>query len=125
MKALLFHSKNFTSRNSEEEQHFVEGKSVITFLTFEKDDTKEKLGDLISEIKKAHIDFGTSRLVIFPFAHLSNELLECEKASTLFNLLEEALKKENLAYSILPFGTDKEFFLHVFGHPGNVRFRSF
>ena len=68
-------------------------------------------------------DTGHTRVVLFPFAHLSNKLADTDTTLKAIILLEENLK--GLELQRAHFGSDKKLILDVFGHKGNVRYREF
>lgn len=123
MRSLFLHTKNFKSNNFNKKDLIKFDRSLTILVTLEPKDTINSIRVLISEIKKSCKDFGEKSVVLFPFSHLSNNLMEKQKAKKLFFKLNNLMKKTKLNSLALEFGTDKEFLLDVYGHPGNVRLR--
>lgn len=99
---------------------------IVAFITVEKgDDSEETTSGLAREIVKMSTDVGHETVMLFPFAHLSSNLADSEESLKTLKLLEKKLKDKGLAVTRGHFGSHKEFFLHVYGHPGNVRWREF
>ena len=139
MRALSFHCKNFSSKITglstrpaditHEEIHNKEKSirdCILVFLTIESDDTADKIPQLIEEI----VDFckGTDENNVFlcPFAHLSNELASSDKSLKILNKVERNLdNRDKLNIFRGHFGSDKELVIHLYGHPGNARYREF
>ncbi|MEF8847311.1 MAG: threonyl-tRNA synthetase editing domain-containing protein [Candidatus Paceibacterota bacterium] len=138
MKALLLHCKNYktkitelSSRPDDIEPESVKGEEkdcqncVVILLTVEKGDKEsETVEELGKEIEKMAAEVEIDKVVILPFAHLSNNLADSDKCINIFESLEERLEIE---FEVLRahFGSHKELLLHLYGHPGNARFREF
>jgi threonyl-tRNA synthetase len=58
-----------------------------------------------------------SKIMIFPFAHLSSTLGSPEVALLILHALENSLKNEGFEVKRAPFGWNKEFDLKSKGHP--------
>ncbi len=137
MKALLLHCKNYrikigTLANRPKDvrpEPVVEPEQsqedcVVALITAENGDTQGKLKALGKDITKMTEDVGRRSVVILPFAHLSNNLLESSAAIELLEQLRQDLSKD-FDVKRSHFGSHKEFMIDVFGHPGNVRYREY
>jgi threonyl-tRNA synthetase len=137
MKALLLHCKNYhikvgllANRPSNVQPEPVnhteqaEQNCVVALITVEPGDTTEKAAALGSDIQKMVEDIGHQRVVILPFAHLSNKLADSQSSIIVIKALEEWLP-EDYQVTRSHFGSHKELLFDVFGHPGNARFREY
>lgn len=138
MRSLLFHCKDFgtiitglaTRPKNVIHADIIDKKQlnhdcIAIFLTIEKEDTKEKCNALILEILEFTDDSKHYNVFLMPFAHLSNNLASSEEALSLFEYTRDSLKSKNIRLTEGHFGSDKELFMHLYGHPGNVRYREF
>src|SRR4030042_6497067 len=140
MKSLLFHAENygvsfhsFANRpkdifledlNGKEEQRC--NNCIVAFITVEKGDNKKKVSEGIAkEIKKMCKEIKKNKVVVVPFAHLSNNLEEPKKSFEILKEIENKLKKIKLKTLRAHFGSNKSLHLDVYGHAGNVRYRNF
>lgn len=138
MKALLLHCKEYrvkVGRKSNRpkgitpEELRTKAESVedciVALVTAEKgDDVAKVSSDLASEISKMSREIYNKNIVILPFAHLSNKLSDPKDALAEMKLTEGHLK-EKFRVTRAHFGSHKELLLHLYGHPGNVRYREF
>ncbi|MEM7818197.1 MAG: threonyl-tRNA synthetase editing domain-containing protein [Candidatus Aenigmatarchaeota archaeon] len=90
---------------------------LVAFTAIEKDDNEEKIEKMCNEIKIVANRIGINSVLIYPFAHLSNNLAKPEIAIRLIKLLGEKLKNENMKVYFAPFGWAKELHIKVKGHP--------
>jgi threonyl-tRNA synthetase len=91
--------------------------AFVAFVTIERHDDDKTVDRAVEEFKiKAH-RLGVENVIIYPFAHLSNEIGEPNQARKLIDLLLEKLKKENFNVEKAPFGWEKAFSLTSKGHP--------
>lgn len=92
-------------------------KEVLVVMTaVEKNDSLKILPEFLENIKKIANDVKTQNIVLYPYAHLSNNL---GKPSTAIEILNEAAKELSKDYNVTqaPFGYYKTFELKVKGHP--------
>ena len=97
---------------------------IFVLLTVENGDTEEKAEALSKEIFKFIKDTGHRTVFLSPFAHLSNNLASSLEAHKILNKVAELIKGECQLIEG-HFGSDKELLIHLFGHPGNARYREF
>jgi threonyl-tRNA synthetase len=140
MRSILFHCRKFdanitgiSTRGIEVAPEKVTANTynhdngIIVWITVEESDNIENvLPKIKKEIEKFCEETKENRIVLCPFAHLSNKLAPFKKGIEFFDQLEAGFKAEN-KYEIarVHFGSDKEMLLQLFGHPGNVRYREF
>lgn len=137
MRSLLFHCKDFGSVITglsirpegivhteilDEKQSCRD--CILAFVTIEKGDTQEKAELLSEEIIKFSNSTKHHSVFVCPFAHLSNNLAPSKDAVPLLESLV-ALLKGRCSVMEGHFGSDKELWIHLYGHPGNTRFREF
>jgi threonyl-tRNA synthetase len=139
MRAVLFHAKEYgvkitglATRPADvvpedvthETQH-VEN-AVVAFVTIEKGDTEKEAKRLVTSIQKMAKEVGEKNVVVAPFAHLSNNLADSHTGRKLFDQICASLGANTaLHLERMHFGSDKELLLHLYGHPGNARYREF
>lgn len=138
MRALLFHCKQYgvkivgiSTRPKDIIPEEVKEKDqdcrdcVVVFVTVEKNDEVEKTSSALSEeVAKMCKEVGHKNIVLFPFAHLSNNLAKTTDGITIISHVENILKKD---FDVIRahFGSHKELLLHTYGHPCNARYREF
>ena len=132
MKTLLWHvdkmivevkDKALSSPPTPKDKHFEMGEGVVVFITLEKgDDEKEDLLSYFTQdIEKYIEEVGATRVLLYPYAHLSSDLLNISKSIKLFDALVDfvsrSLKEEGINVYSSPFGWYKSFEVKVKGHP--------
>ncbi len=138
MRSLLFHCKDFGSvitGLSTRPENIVHGDildekqsshdCILAFVTIEKGDTIEKSSKLTQEILKFCKDTNHNNVFLCPFAHLSNNLAPAKEAIIVLEKIVSELKNSDVHLTEGHFGSDKELLIHLFGHPGNARYREF
>ena len=88
---------------------------VVCFTAVEKDDTEDVAKDAISQIKESMKKIGCSKLLLYPYAHLSSDLAAPSTALSLLKLMEGECTE--LEVSRAPFGWTKLYNVKVKGHP--------
>jgi len=141
MKSLLFHCKKFNAKitgvstrgidvspekiNKKIHKH---DSNIAAFITVESgDDFNQIVSNISNDIKKFCLETKEDQIILFPFAHLSSNLASFKDGIKFFDMLEEELnlKNDKLSISRVHFGSDKDLLIHIWGHPGNVRFREY
>ena len=100
---------------------------LVVFTSVEKSDESDidgSVGKLVSEINDIIKQLKTTKVVLYPYAHLSNDLAKPEAAVEVLKKAEEKLKAD---YEVLraPFGWYKKFNISCKGHPLAELSRSF
>lgn len=103
---------------------------LVVLIAVEKSDTKKSIPQLIESIKKIATDVKTETIVLYPYAHLSNNLGSPETAIEILNetakqLQSPSVSENNLNIILAPFGYYKTFELKVKGHPLSELSREF
>ena len=88
---------------------------VVCFTAIEKDDTEDVAKDAISQIKESMKKIGCTKLLLYPYAHLSSDLSAPSTALSLLKLMESECSE--LEVSRAPFGWTKSYNVKVKGHP--------
>ena len=138
MRALLFHCIEYgieidqlANRPKGIQPEKVDSKTqncencILAMLTVESKDNLEDVTEKFAkEVEKIAKDVGSKNVVIFPFAHLSNDLAHYKDGIAALKLMEEKLQSD---YNVMRahFGSHKALMLRTFYHPGNVRYREF
>lgn len=127
---LLIHAKNFRFRARRKaiceaedlsaSTSLWEGSNVlVVFATVESRDVDVE--DLVkaacNEIAFAAKSLGVSAVVIYPYAHLSDDLARPSSALRILRRIERELRGMGFSVVRAPFGWYKEFELHCYGHP--------
>lgn len=91
--------------------------ALVVFIAVEKSDkdVKNISEKLIENIKDIAKQVNAENIVLYPYAHLSNDLGSPEKAIEILEETKKKLKEFNVSKA--PFGYYKEFELKVKGHP--------
>jgi hypothetical protein len=101
------------------------GRSSVFFICSEKGDEKLELTRVRDEIKRSANLVGENKVILVPFAHLSNNTMEFKKARELIRNITTVVKlTTDLQVELVPFGPDKSLRLEVPPHHYNVAFRS-
>ncbi len=91
--------------------------SLVVLTAVEKfDDVEECVKELVKNVKDIAKQVKAKDVVLYPYAHLSNNLSNPDDAVKVLQSAEKELKK-NFNVSRAPFGYYKEFELKVKGHP--------
>lgn len=128
MKILLIHSDFIEYEVKEkaiEQAEKLEKKSdkieecLVVFVSVEKYDEKnveQVVEILFDEIDKIASQLAVNRIVLYPYAHLSNELASSEIAIEILKKAEEKIRKKYEVFRA-PFGWYKSFQIRCKGHP--------
>jgi threonyl-tRNA synthetase len=90
---------------------------VVLFTAFEEGDDGELAKRAVSETKEFLTKLGTKRVLIYPFAHLSQNLASPSEALQLLLEMEKDAKGAGLEVHRAPFGWTKALQVKVKGHP--------
>ncbi|MBU2503486.1 MAG: threonyl-tRNA synthetase editing domain-containing protein, partial [Nanoarchaeota archaeon] len=99
--------------------------ALVVMVAVEKGDSVgDSVKELVSNVKDIAKQVGAKSVVLYPYAHLSNNLSAPNVASEVLEKAESALTK---SFKVVraPFGYYKEFELKVKGHPLSELSRSF
>ena len=91
---------------------------VVAFAAVEKGDNQETAQEAISQITVSMKRIGCTRLLLYPYAHLSSELARPKEAlDVLIHMEKTAISNTNLEVWRAPFGWTKSYHIKVKGHP--------
>jgi threonyl-tRNA synthetase len=90
---------------------------VVLFTAFEQGDDAELARKAVAETKAFLSKLGTDRVLIYPFAHLSQSLASPTDALAVLLEMEKEAKGVGLAVHRAPFGWTKALQIKVKGHP--------
>ncbi|MEK6849963.1 MAG: threonine--tRNA ligase [Nanoarchaeota archaeon] len=103
---------------SEERKKEIIVKDPLVVLTaVEKGDNDSIVKQMIESVKKTADEVKAKKIVLYPYAHLSNMLSDPTTALEYLTEAEHVLKKEGFSVTRAPFGYYKEFELKCKGHP--------
>jgi len=88
---------------------------VVAFVAMEDGDDSSVAQNAISQIKNSMEKIGCTKLLLYPYAHLSSNLAKPSVAISLLKEMESSAS--NLEVSHSPFGWTKSYKLQVKGHP--------
>ena len=111
---------------SEDDKKGMEIRDPLVVLTaVEQGDNDSTVRELVEDVKKTAKDVKASRIVIYPYAHLSSKLAPPDSAREYLSEAKNVLAKEGFEVYRAPFGYYKEFELKCKGHPISELSRSF
>ena len=90
---------------------------VVLFTAFEEGDDVELVGEAVADSRDFLGKLGTKRVLLYPFAHLSQSLAAPSDALTLLLEMEKDAKGAGLEVHRAPFGWTKALQIKVKGHP--------
>jgi len=90
---------------------------VVLFTAIEDGDNKNVIEASIDDLKTSLKVLKAKKILIYPYAHLSNNLAKPEDALKLIRHMEKYAKKSKLKVFRAPFGWCKQFSVKIKGHP--------
>ena len=90
---------------------------VVLFTSFERGDDTGLVAKAVAESKEFLAKLGTKRVLLYPFAHLSQDLAPPPDALDLLLSMEKDAKAAGLDVHRAPFGWTKALQIKVKGHP--------
>lgn len=90
---------------------------VVLFTAFERGDTPELAAKAVRDAKEFLSKLGAKRLMIYPFAHLSQDLAKPADALPLLETMVGEAKAQGIETMRSPFGWNKAMQIKVKGHP--------
>lgn len=102
------------------------GEALVLFVAVERGDTEAFASKAVKEAIEFAQKLKRKTLVVYPYAHLSSDLEQPERAMTLFHyMVKEAENKSGLKVFHSAFGWNKSFVLDVKGHPLAEQYKSY
>ncbi|MDI6805619.1 MAG: threonine--tRNA ligase [Candidatus Bathyarchaeia archaeon] len=90
---------------------------VVLFTAVEENDDLTVAEKAIDEVHAFLEKLKVNRILIYPYAHLSNKLAKPTEALKVIKAMEEKAKKKGLEVFRAPFGWNKQFTISIKGHP--------
>ncbi len=90
---------------------------LVLFTCVEEDDNENLVKEAVKEIVESSNKLKVKKILIYPYAHLSQNLADPEIALNLLIKMEEEIKKKKLEVYRAPFGWNKKFTLSLKAHP--------
>ncbi len=126
MKLLQIHAIEFSYKptkkalkkhadKSPSEYHVENALLVLTCI--ERGDNDDVLNQAVSGIRDHAETLRVKKVVLYPYAHLSNTLASPEEAVRMLEKMKNMLEEMGYEVHKAPFGWYKEFVLHAAGHP--------
>lgn len=99
---------------------------LVAFMCVEKQDVDrpEVLQRAVGEIATVADRVKTERVILYPYAHLSDSLARPASALSILKSVGDELQSRGYKVTRSPFGWYKEFVLHNFGHALAESFRT-
>ena len=116
---LEFESKKPATEEREDEKSGKYGECIVVFTSVEKGDFKNKneiIMRTVDEINQYSSNVGCRDIVVYPYAHLSDDLESPKGAMKVLDLMCDTLNKTELNVNRVPFGWYKSFNLSCKGH---------
>jgi threonyl-tRNA synthetase len=90
---------------------------LVLFTAIEKGDKESSIKKAVEEIKRSIEQMKVNKILIYPFAHLSDNLASPEESFKMIKAFEEEARKLGIEVYRAPFGWTKEFNIKIKGHP--------
>ena len=101
----------------DDKKRHVVSDALVLLVSFEKGDNSElarkAVDDAVAFAKKQKL----TRMVIYPFAHLSGNLEGLEKSKALLEEMRSLVPKDGIELHSAPFGWNKQLSIDIKGHP--------
>ncbi|MFH8038401.1 MAG: threonine--tRNA ligase [Candidatus Aenigmatarchaeota archaeon] len=126
MKVLLLHSNFIEFEPIKKEIELAEefekkiyrfDNLLVSFVAIEKGDNEKTVEEFINQVKKVMENLNVSKLLIYPYSHLSKNLENPSEALKLIKKVEALAKESKIEVYRAPFGWNKRFSISVKGHP--------
>ncbi len=92
-------------------------KLAVLFTCVEEGDNEAVAKKSVEEVKSSLKTLKVNRILIYPYAHLSNRLAKPAQALKLIKVMENYSKELGIETYRTPFGWNKQFTLSIKGHP--------
>ena len=99
--------------------------ALVLLVSVEKGDTEEVAMKAIDDAVAFASKIKRKKIVLYPFAHLSNNLEEPSAAAAIFSKMKEAALSKGMEVYAAPFGWNKSLQLDVKGYPLAEQSRSY
>jgi threonyl-tRNA synthetase len=113
-----------TAEEAEQKENRIEDVMVL-FTAVEEGDNIATAQKAIADVKAFLGKLKANRILIYPFAHLSNNLSKPNAALKIIKAMEACAKEERIETYRAPFGWNKQFTIAIKGHPLAEQARSY
>jgi threonyl-tRNA synthetase len=96
---------------------------AVLFTSIEEEDDETIARKAIEETKSSLEKLKVNRILIYPYAHLSNVLAKPADALKVIKAMERSAKEMGIETYRTPFGWNKQFTISIKGHPLAEQFR--
>lgn len=125
MRLLIFHVEAFeyeplapeVSGAEERARGGSMGEGLVAFISVEEGDGERCASRAAADLAGLAQQLKAARVLLYPYAHLSNRLAPPEEAKRELARLRALLEERGVEASLAPFGWTKRFTLRVKGHP--------
>jgi len=100
-----------------EQKSFSIEEVLVLFTSYERDDDPSSIGAAVDEVRIVAERLGVTRLVIYPWVHLTEKPAPFSKAKELHDFFVDALQAAGFEVHKVPIGWYKAFEIKVKGHP--------
>ncbi|MEM3671139.1 MAG: threonine--tRNA ligase [Thermoprotei archaeon] len=90
---------------------------VVLLTTVEAGDDEKVVDAAVADVGKSLVRLGVNKILIYPYAHLSQSLAPPEQALSVLRSFEKAARDAGLVVNRAPFGWTKSLAISVKGHP--------
>lgn len=115
--------KEISSAEEVERRKYRVDDTLVLFVCVEEGDDNDIAVRAVEDVKTFLGKIGINRLLIYPFAHLSQNLAEPVKALRTLEEMERRSRELAIETHRAPFGWNKQFQLKIKGHPLAEQFR--
>ena len=123
---VLDHKTEVGEEVTENMKHAVYDNPTVIFCAIEAKDEEKIISESAKEIRRITRKNQSKKVILNPFAHLSSQLAQPEKAISLLNKLTEKLKECTDFETVrCEFGWYKKFMTDVKGHGNSQIFREY
>lgn len=98
---------------------------VVVFACAEQHDNASTADAASAEVARIAKELSVERVILNPFAHLSNAIAKPRAAIAILKKMTDQLRAAGVPVHYSPFGWYKAFEFNVLGHGGSQLFRSF
>lgn len=98
---------------------------LVVLTSVEREDGPEIFKNVVEEVGKVASQIRAGRILLYPYAHLSNQLASPSRAKEVLVSLEKAFKDGGFEVIRAPFGWTKAFSMKVKGHALAEQFKVF
>jgi threonyl-tRNA synthetase len=112
------------AEETEEKENRLE-EVVVLFTAIEEGDSNAVGRKAIDDVRSFLGKQKTNRILIYPFAHLSNKLSQPSEALKIIKDMETYAKEKGIETYRAPFGWNKQFTISIKGHPLAEQARSY